>query len=185
MTLLLKVYANITGDVSGPARSTWWFGPGDVSPAAAVSAVGGFYDDIKSFLWEGITYTTDGTCDVIDSTDGSLQGVVSVTPIQVIGTSGSDPVATVAQARIDWSTGTFENHRQLKGRVFIAGCVSPGSSAGHLDTDLVAVLNTGIANFIADTDSDPIVFSRTHNVFASISAGEVWPKWAVLRSRRD
>lgn len=170
--------------------------PGIIDQAVADNAV------LKTNVWLGsvatrvpttVTLTISGTVEVIEDSNGQLQGFINVTaPAARVGT-GTGNYSAASGAVSNWYTGTVRNGRRIRGRSFIVPLA--GSSLGPdgtLDTASVDNLRAASATLSAASGAArlvvwgrPTVPGATDGVSAEVITSTVPDKAAVLTSRRD
>lgn len=120
------------------------------------------------------------------SLSGSITAVETVGDVvNLTGTDDSDPLPPANQTLVRWRTGTFQNGREVRGRLFIPCGGEAYSVAGQPGGGRLTTLQGAVSGLVNDVNSTLVVFSRTHLVAPPVSAGQVAPYFAVLRSRRD
>lgn len=170
--------------------------PGIIDQAVADNAV------LKTNVWlanifpripTGATLTINGTVEVIEDSDGRLQGFMNVTaPAPRVGT-GTGNYSAPSGAVANWYTGTVRNGRRIRGRSFIVplsgNALGPD---GTIDTTSLDSLRTSATTLAAASGAARlVVWSRpslpgaTDGVSAEVITATVPDKAAVLTSRRD
>jgi len=181
-----RVRTTIAGGPGGTGLSTMYFETGGGLLAEdAADAVVGFWNDCKTAIVNDLTMSTETSVYVIDGPTGQPTGVETVTGGSISGTSSSDPAAWAQQGLIEWRTGNFIDGREIRGRTFIPGPSYDLGGNGVPTSLYKSKLQTAIDNFLGNGLIHFQVYSRTHHLAAEVVAASIWPKWAVLRSRRD
>lgn len=182
---LYRVRSSWSGGRGGGLLSTMYFDvlPGSASDANA--AVGAFWDDVKGFIANDLTVTTDAAVYLIDETNGQPTSIEAVTPIAVAGSQSAEPLPWANQVLLQWRTGLFSGGRELRGRTFIPGCTETGSTDGLPATGTLSAVNAAAATLIADANTELVIYSPTNGTAGEVIAGTCWNEFAVLRSRRQ
>jgi len=153
--------------------------------AQAHSAVVTFWNAIRVRLTTALTINVTSPVDIWNFGTQQVTSQVGVVAVAAAGTNGSEPLPPANQARIDLSTGVFVNGHQMKGRIFVPGCVEADAAGGGPLIALTGVTNAAISALIADANSTLSVNSPTYMQGTPVTSGLTWTKFAVLRSRRD
>ena len=122
MTDIARVRVEWTGLVGLPGISTFYLGT-TVTPD--VSDLLAFFNAIKAYFPPGRQWNVPSSGDVIDDTNGELQGVWTGTgagTVAATGTFAAYPAGT--GARIRWLTGGIVNGRRVNGATFLAPLVA-------------------------------------------------------------
>lgn len=180
----------VWGGVAGsPYYSNLWFltDAGGAGMEDSCDAWTAWIDSLSVNFNTLMTFVVEPDVPLIDSTTGILTGSTTITPNAVDLDGGGDVLPPATQGLVRWTTGAVFAGRRLRGRLFLPGMLEANSTAaGDPSGALVASVNSSVATFIAACDQAPlVVYSPTHNGFASVDSGNMWIKWASLRSRRD
>ena len=151
---------------------------------------------IATQISNAVTFTSDAFVDTIDPSTGTLTARNSVTPWTVTGGASSNPqLPGASQGCVVWRTGDVVNGRFVLGRTFIPGFTTGSMAAGGLPTTFAITtmnnfatswLDAGLTDVQAAVWRRPVSGTGGHAGSAHvIDSGSVYPKWAVLRSRRD
>ena len=156
--------------------------------------------DATEALWNGLdgtfhvstTATIDAEVLEVESTTGHTTGIEPVTVAAVPGTAASDPLPQATQMLIRLRTGIFvvsEGERpkshEIRGRIYVPSMVEVLSTDGLPTSATVSSVNSVLSTWLSDANSVPVVYSRVHREYPSVSSATMWTKFAVLRSRRD
>lgn len=184
---LLRVRVNLANMTVGPGLSTFFFnGTGQTAADAAADAAHDFYEAIKGHMPNYGTATVDAEVDELNPVGGGLLASYAVTPQQTTGTATNDQLPAATQGLLRLATGVIVAGRQLKGHLFIPGATEADCAAGGVPAAAYAtVVNNAGAALAADTLSDWVVWSRTHDVAHTVTGAFLANQFAVLRSRRD
>lgn len=184
---MLEVRVDITGDdVVGEA--VWlshWAGEDGSSAEAARSQVNDYLELLPGYTSPGITYTISPEVLVIDPATGTITAALStVTSFDAVtGTAGGDVLPLATQGLVHVRTGTYLAGREVRGRINVPGPTELLSTAGAPTAGYTGGIQTAANALLAGVGFG--VWSRAHGQFVQASSVSVWPKWAVLRSRRD
>lgn len=144
--------------------------------------MGGFGSG-SSGLATGLTSTTLGTCDVIDSSTGQITGTDGDgSDIVHTGNGTAEPLPHFVQGLAQVQTVLFINGRRLRGRFFIPGITEQQSTNGAPDATWRGQVQDELDLLV---ESAWAVYSPTHHEFASANSTSTWSQFATLRSRRD
>ena len=183
---LYRVITDWTGpQVTGPSVSVLWFNSLGGTAQQATSAVSVFLDGILDRITSGLTYHNRSDVHTIDAVTKKTTAITAVGPGSGAGTSGGAYLPTATQGRIDLHTGVIIDGRELRGKFFAPAPTNSDSGAGNPTPAYITDLNANAATLIASPNAQWVIWSRTHGVFADVASATTWPKWSVLRSRRD
>lgn len=171
-----------TGAPGMPGVSTF-YNEGSVAPFLAKLRT--FFDAMKSFVPNTVTFSVPGTGNVVDSVTGQVTATWAATaPAPVLGT-GSGTYSAPVGIVFNWKTGLFVAGRQLRGKTFLVPIVSGATdSSGRLAAANQPIAVTAGNNLCGGTDG-MVVYSPTHRVNGVALSCTVPTALAVLRSRRD
>lgn len=199
MAHLARVKVNWTGIPSGPGFTNLYFRnttPGIINQTVvnqAVSKTDTWLSTFTTGINNTISFVVDPTVDVIDDTNGALQGFFAATPTATrVGTQTAN-YSAASGVCINWSTNAVRNARRMRGRTFIVplgnNCYAPD---GTLDTTRLGNFRADAATFrTPGTDAALVIWGRptgpaaTDGVSAEVTSSSVSDKVAVLTSRRD
>jgi hypothetical protein len=199
MAHLAKVVVNWLGFTGAPGYTNLYFRnptPGIITQTVADSAVARadtFLASVQSRIPPDVTLSINGTVEVIDDTNGELQGFMNVTaPASKVG-SMAGVYSAPSGAVVNWYTGAVRNGRRIRGRTFLVPLGGAATATnGTIDDTHLTGLRTAANNLVAATgDSRLVVWSRpsapgeTDGVSAEVITATVPDKIAILTSRRD
>lgn len=187
MADLLRVRINLTGMITGPGLSTFYFlGTSQTDADLAADAAFDFYVAIRGQIPSYGTMTVDSEVDVLSSVTGSLLGSYGVSAQTTTGTNATDAMGGAVNGLLRLGTGVVVAGRQLKGHLFIPGPCEGGNDAGGHPTAGYATTVKGAADvLVLAAGTDWVIWSKTHGVAHSVTTTSVWNQWAILRGRRD
>ena len=164
------------------------FFPGSplVVPADAVTAVGAFWGALGNAMSSACSWSVEREVASIDAVTGDVLDLVdSGVTLAGHGTLTGQPLPPANQALIRWKCSSIVAGRRLQGRTFVPGMTENLSDDGTPNADLVTALETAAAYLLDVTTSGFAVYSHTHHVAAVVTSFSVYPRYAVLRSRRS
>lgn len=118
----IRVVWSGTG-VVGQGLTTFYSSDG-LTPAALPGAVLSFFDDIKGIVPSGVTWTIPSSGDVLDDTDGEIQGGWAETGGGSVSSTGTAEFAQGVGLRIKWVTAGVVAGRRVRGSTFIVPVVT-------------------------------------------------------------
>jgi len=180
----------VWGGVAGsPYYTNLWFltDAGGAGMEDSCDAWTAWMDSLSVVMANNMTMQVEPDVPLIDSATGGLVGSTVITPNAVDLDGGGDLLPPTTQALIRWTTSLVVAGRRLRGRFFMPGMLEANNDpSGVPSGSLVASVNSSAATFIAACDQAPlVVYGPTHHAFAEVDGGNMWTKWASLRSRRD
>lgn len=176
----------MAGGSGSSQLSTMYFEEaGALTAQDAANAVHTFWDSIKAFIYSGYTLQVEPEVVSIHVEDGKPTAVTAVSVAQVTGTGGSDPLPWSSQGLVRWSTGEFINGRQVLGHTYIPGPLEVSNVGGVPDGSYRTPITTACGVLNSDPLCNFMIYSRKNFTAVNVLGGQVWTKWAVLRSRRD
>lgn len=158
---------------------------GTLTAQNAATAVRNFWVACAVKLLNTYHFQVEGAVDTIDLATGKPTGSTAVTAADVVGTQNNDALPWATQGLVEWRTGFYSGGREVRGRTFIPGNVEIMSTSGVPTGEYTGALQTAANALISDALSQVQVYSRKHTLASGVTGATVWPKWAVLRSRRD
>lgn len=185
---MIRVTTEWAGGQGVPWYSTHHFaGVTEDAAVDAVSAVAGFWGDVDANQPNTINWRVSGEVPVVNPATGQITELFTVTGATGAGAGSGETVPWADQALIRWTTGFYQNGRQVRGRTFIPGLVIAASDAGRVAPITVTNLATAAADFLADLQpgNELVIYSRTAGTATAVTGASVWANFAVLRSRRD
>lgn len=183
MSHIKRVSTLWTGLSGLPGTSTLYFHENGDTAADQVTAMVAFWNSLKTYIKSGAVLTVNSVVEVVESDTGLVVGLDDTgAGAAVSGTSAGDRLPPATQALVQWRTGTFFGGRELRGRTFI-GALTENENASGLPSSTLTSAITSAAGTLAGVAL--AVYSPSKHVWASVSSGQAWGEWAVLRSRRD
>jgi hypothetical protein len=199
MADLARVTINWTGFIGGPGYTNLYWrdaSPGTISQgviddaATKVDAWLGAWDD---YLPPSVAVQVDSTIDIIDDTNGQLQGFMSVAAKPLRQGAGTGNYSAASGACVNWYTDGVRNGRRVRGRSFmvpLAGNALAGN--GTLDDTALGLWRTATTTMDANTGTARLVVwgrptapGATDGASWEVTSSTIPDKAAVLRSRRD
>lgn len=167
---------------------------GSNQTAPPVAAIKTAYNNVAARLAPGVTITVPSSGDIIEDTDGSLQGTWSGTGGSVTGGSAGTASAAGVGACVSWYTGGIvqgkRGPRRLRGRTFLVPLSNASyESNGTLESTTLSSLKAfadGLmgAGGLAVWHRPNKTLVLPGNSYAVLS-NNVRDKVAILTSRRD
>lgn len=186
MTDLMRITTEFTGVTGSPYFSTQYCSTvGGLVAVDAVAGVHALWHGLRSIIKSDLSWTVLGVVDVVDSTTGHVTGIQTTSPTSDAGTLTDPAMPTQVQGLIEWGTGHFINHRQLKGKTYIPRLCTTVAVNGVPSSSTLTTINSAAATYAAGGSFTPVIFSKKHLDFWPIQAGSAWTLFATLRSRRD
>lgn len=199
MAEILRVTINWTGFVGAPGYTNLYFRDftaGAVDQAMADGAVA--KTDVWVNAWLSslpttVTIGVDPTVEVIEETNGELQGFFTTVPEAPSIATAIGAYSAASGACVNWYTNGVRNGRRIRGRSFMVPLGGAGlQSDGTIDQTKLTALRTATNTFISATGSGDLgVWSRPTpgepdgGVWYVVTSATIPDKVAVLRSRRD
>lgn len=196
---LARVTINWTGFIGAPGYTNlYWRNstPGTISQAVVNDAI--TKTDTWLATWKArfplvVSTGIDPTVEVIEDSDGTLQGFMTGTPAAASFGTGTGQFSAATGAVVNWYTGTVRNGRRIRGRSFLVPLIIGAyDTDGTIANSTVASMRTQAATLHAATgDSRLVVWGRptapgaTDGVSAEVITSTVPDKVAILSSRRD
>lgn len=202
--VLMRAPVALTGFSGGPGVNVWHFGEeggtaGPTEVQAAATALGVFYDAIKSRYQVDVTITVPPAFVVIEPASGQPQRLELVgSPVSPI--AGGDPTAAphFQSAKVQLRTGVYREGREIRGGPFLgplAGIVN--QSGGTWGEVMLDQFDAALATLVSamQTASFPLAVYRYPRPASSplgardgdqavVSSALTWEYPAVQRSRR-
>lgn len=186
MTDLARIRVEWTGLVGLPGLSTFYV---DTVVSPDVSDLVAFFNGIKSFFPPGLQWNVPSSGDVIDDTNGELQGVwtgTGASTVAATGTFAAYPAGT--GARIRWLTGGIVGGRRVTGATFL----TPMTAASYQDNGTLNDTMISTVSGAATTLLGAMPIRVWHRNHSGSSDGSSWVIEGVnipdrvtsLRSRR-
>ena len=196
---MLRVKVNWTGFAGSPGYTNLYlneFTEGDqtqVNADGAAAKVDTWVTAWQPMLAATANVQVDPVVDVVESTNGQLQGFFNVTPAAARGGTATGNYSAASGAVVNWYTAGVRNGRRVRGRTFLVPLGGTAMSAtGNLDDTKLATLRTATTTFIGiGGTGDMGVWARpttpgaTDGVWHPTTAFTIPDKAAILTSRRD
>jgi len=188
---MYRVRTVFSGVQGAPWLNTLYFQDSGGTAQQAATAAGAFWNSVDTYIYGGITWTTEADVVSITASSGALAGVTATTPVTGTGGGGSDPLPYATQGLVRWRTGVVVGTRELRGKTFIPGLTETGVTAALVTAAVVTAVNTAAATLISDPNSILVAWHRPSapgaldGVSWNVATGQMAPGFAVLRSRRD
>jgi hypothetical protein len=196
---LAKCTINWTGFIGAPGFTNLYFRnatPGIIDQAVvdnAVSKVEALVTNMQTRLPASVTVQTDATIEVIEDSDGKLQGFMNATVAAAKVGTGTGNYSAASGAVFNWYTGTVRNGRRIRGRSFFVPLAGSAlGTDGTIDTTQLAAMRSFVPSVHAASGASRLVvwgrpsgIGATDGVSAEVITSTVPDKVAVLTSRRD
>jgi hypothetical protein len=197
MTIMQKMTATWTGWAGAPGTSTFWFQGASILDPVMVQQ---FFSAASPYLPASTRIQVAGTGELVDSTNGQVNGTWSMTQPALVSGTGAGGVPQLAmgpQIRID--TGAYRRGKHIRGRIYLIPSQSVAfDSTGMIAAATVTALTTA-ANALRTSSSGmwgvfhrptyqpgtkpPVIVNQGEFIPATLVVCQAKP--AVLRSRRD
>lgn len=172
--------------IAGGGLTTFYFSDATGTPAQHVSAAALYLSATEAQRVTSCSWATDTDVATLNVGTGTLEGITNVASTSGVGTAAGDAMPPTTQGLQQLFTNSVTTGRLLRGRLFLPGAPeSVNGSTGVPMSAIATAYNAAAATLIANANADWSVWSKTHGVLASVQSVAFWPKWAVLRSRRD
>lgn len=188
MATIRRIRTVMTGVAGTPWYLNWHFTMVTGTAQDAVDNVAAFWDDIKGQINEDVTITVEGDIALIDDTNGDTVGAESASDSVVAATGTGDVLPPATQTLLFLNTGTFLNHRQVRGRVFVPGLIEAANAPDGTPAPafLAAQVSAAEDLMAASSTSGPWrVLSKANGQSLVVESVTGSPKFAILTSRRD
>lgn len=191
MTTIARMRFGFSGPpVVGPGVATFY--SSNLAPGAFATAVGSFFAACSGLFPTGLQITEPAGGELIEDSDGSLQGVWSRTPAAPItGGGGAGAFAAGVGLRVVWLTNGVRNNRRVRGSTFMVPCMaSTYQSDGSIADSNIALVRTAALVLTAADSGSMRIWSRPSSAGASdgsssaVYSAQVPDKVTWLRSRR-
>jgi hypothetical protein len=175
------------GSVVGPAVSTFYFTSGGTGYPLAVK---NFFDSVKSYFPNTLTWSVPNNGDSLDPLTGDLKGAwTNGTAATVQGTAVNQTVGGTG-CRVVWNTAGIHKGRRVRGSTFL--CPADGTLFdvnGTINNSALITIGLGAKFLIDDTSSELVVWSKPTKGAADgaanvVISSTVPDKVSWLRSRR-
>lgn len=182
---MLRVTIEYSGMAGSPYYSRFYFdGTGQTAAENSAAAVLTFLIAAEGVQSNLLVWSLLPEVEEVNSSTGLVTASYSVSPATGTGNSGNEPLPTTMQALIRWRTGVYEAGREIRGRTFVPGMVQDANNSGTLTGTVQEALSEYANALVDDVDSELVVYSPTHQQFATVTGASCWNNFAVLRSRR-
>ena len=170
----------------GPAVTNAYFNSATGTAQQAVTAWSAFLASSMTQVLSTVSYAVEPQVATIDAGAGALLAITNTTPGSGVGTASGDAAPPATQGRLDLNTTSIINNRLLKGEIFMPGVSElSNSSLGVPTAGYISTIGGAATTLVGVANADWVVWSRVHGVFAPVDQAIVWPRWAILKSRRD
>jgi len=181
---MLRVRNTFTGITGTPYVATHHFvGDSPTDVAAAVAAVGDFWDDLKGLIATDVQWAIDDEVLELNSA-GQVTNSFTIAGPTGAGTSTSALLPVASQLLVQWRTGLYQAGREIRGRTFVPGVVVGNNVDGKVGTTTRGIVDAACIAYVG-TAATPAVWSKKNSTVTPISAGFCWEQFAMLTSRRD
>lgn len=142
-----------------------------------------FIDDFAAVQAQGVTITLDPVVNLVDVLTGDTTGSVLLPGFTRQGAFGvvEAPAGICLLAR--WRTGVYVGGREIRGRSFFSGLGDIAGSEGTPDAAPYLTASQAVDTLVSA--GDLVVYSPTRGVAAPVTDGQIWNRFALMRSRRD
>ena len=186
MPSMFRVKTSLVGGPGGDQLTTMFFRDDGVLTAQhAADAVRLFWNQVQPDISSAYTAHILSEVDRVDVATGQPTDAVNTTTLPVVMGDAGDPLPWQTQGLVEYTTGIYLAGRQVRGKTFIPGPTETRNTAGVPVASYITDGNSAISTLVGDVLSDFGVYSRKHRAFVTVTGGSTWPKWSVLRSRRD
>lgn len=186
MVDMRRVQVLWTTGIGGSGLSVFY----TLDPVDATAELGTFFNAIKGFFPNAVSWNVPSSGDMIDAATGTLVGGWSGgTAASIAATGGATPYVAGTGALVRWNTGGIVRGRRVKGRTFLAPLLTGLFDAtGTLNDANVATMQTAVNNLAAAGKlriwSRPPDGSTPGGTFPVLS-GTVADRVTSLRTRRS
>jgi hypothetical protein len=187
---MYRVRVELGGFAGAPGLATHYLDDAGGSAAQAATAVGQFWTDLQSILYDPVTWAVLPDVATITAGSGGLTAVTGVTSTSGSGTNTTEALPPSQMGLIRWHTAGVVSNRVLRGRTFVGPVTQDANDNGVLTSGAKADLQAAADAYIAAANSIPVVWHRPSpggldGSFSAITTASVWSEFAVLRGRRD
>lgn len=185
----LEYTARWTGGRIGSGATVFHFRPvgGAAGAQAAATACRDFINAIRAYLPASVTVSFDPEARLL-SVDGTLEAVYPIVPPAAVVGSGPTTFANGTGVLIRYSTAAIAAGRRLQGRMFLVPAVSGVFAVGEVTAAVRGAIDAAGATFLTALNSAGpglVVWSRTAQVFADVTAIQTQSRPTVLKTRND
>jgi hypothetical protein len=191
---VMRVRSDWTGGAGTPYVSTMYFaGTGALLAQDAVNAVVAFWNGIGDRIAAVTDVSVSPEVFVVNEVNGETTALHNTTPGTVTTTAAGEVMATAVQGLVRWTTGTYLNGRQIRGRQFLPSPTETDSTTGRPSSTYVTDVNANAATLVGlgilgvwrrPKFNAEGTLTRD-GAFILANGSSCWTEWAVLRSRRS
>lgn len=186
MVAMQRVRVTWTGVAGTPYYTNLYAVAAGPSVSAYHAAVVGLINGIKGQISSSLTANVEGDVAIIDSATGQVQGINSVTPVNVSCTGSGTALPYQDQGLVQLLTGAYAGGRQIRGRVNIPGTLTGALGGGGLVlTGYKTVIDAAFATYLTTVGPSAGVWSKKNGNLYPITSAKTWAYFGTLRSRRD
>lgn len=198
MATIMRIRTVLSYGSGGPGLNTIYWDAASEPPAVAdasdaVARVRTFFDAIKAFYANSMTFSVSNDVATFEDTTGDLTGRLAAAPAAVVvGTGGAAQGPLASMYLVQLRTNLLRNNRLVGGRwylgppasvgIFTTGQITGAAQTAHVNA-ATAMLTGGA------TASVPIVWHRPNALGPGASGvivqATVWSQFGTMRSRRD
>lgn len=193
--------------VVGGGINQLYFAKAGGTAQQAATAVKTFWTAMAGYAVSGTTAEVQNSVEELNEPDGEILGLTAVTGGTTTFTGGSANISPATQGLVRLRTGVYDDGREIRGRIFLPAMMQSLGPTGFPASSLISGVGTAVAALIADTNSTLSVYRRYRKyrpqvgvkgepwylpeqqprdgISAAVATGDLWSKWATLRSRRD
>nr|CRY97348.1 hypothetical protein [uncultured prokaryote] len=186
VTLIRRVQTVWTGVGGTPFYTNLYYdaATGDVDDLVAATST--LWNSMGTQISQDLTFDIDPTVQLIDTElDTVISAAISTIRATAFGDSSDTPLPYATQGLMQFRTGVFNGGREIRGRCFIPGPGEGVNTAGEPTGTYLNLLTASGLAWLEDPLVVPVVWSKARGVAEPITQVTAWPRWAVLRSRRD
>jgi hypothetical protein len=181
---------NWTGFSGAPGYSHFIFGGvsdgGDDS--LQVGTLRTFLSSLATSLPNDVALSIEPTLQSLDDNSGDVIGESTVDPGAIIVGTDTGNYSAASGIVFVWHTGLYRNSREVRGRTFIVPCAGSvyGTDTGAPLSSKVSALTTAAQTLVTNVSGGMYINSSGGQPrFVHVTGGNLSPRAAILRSRRD
>lgn len=193
MAEVYKFEVELGGFAGAPGLNSWFFGspagPIDVTTMGEIEvALVALYENFRTYMASGVTYTLAPAAKVFDAESGDLVGAHPLEGFSASATGSNGDASRASQVKLQLITGAVVNNRFVRGGCYMGPINSNATeNDGTIESDVKMGLQTAVTNLIL---AGPlVVWHRPKNgaggQLCEVLSVSVMDVPAVLRSRRD
>lgn len=197
-TPICRFRVSLSNWTGGPGLNTI-YGSGDLTIPPDEFAnefalgLGSAYQDVQTYMVDGVTVQVEREVSVFDAVSGQLMDVVNVNPPDAIEGSGGQTITSRATAvRLHFHTTTIVKKRMLRGGIYFGpASASVMDANGQVPLAVQQLFRSAFQNLVSTGNQglgvwhQPATDTSNDGVFGWARNVSVMPRPAVLRSRRD